>query len=72
VAWSGSEKQFQGFVSKYKLTFPNISDNDGAVFARFGVPGQPAWVFVDSTGKATRILGALNSTKLEQIVNDLA
>jgi peroxiredoxin len=72
VAWSGSEKSFEGFVKKYKLSFPNIADGDGAVFAHFGVPGQPAWVFVDSTGKATRTLGALSSAKLEQIVNGLA
>jgi peroxiredoxin len=72
VAWSGSEKSFQGFVDKHKLSFANIADGDGTVFARFGVPSQPAWVFVDSTGKATRSQGALSSAKLEQIVNGLA
>jgi peroxiredoxin len=72
VAWSGTEKSFQGFVDKYKLSFPNLSDNDGQVFAHFGVPGQPAWVFIDSTGKATKKIGALSSDKVEQIVNDLA
>jgi peroxiredoxin len=72
VAWSGTEKSFQGFIDKYKLTFPTLADPDGAVFSHFGVPGQPAWVFIDSTGKATKVLGALNSAKLEQIVNGLA
>jgi hypothetical protein len=42
------------------------------VFSHFGVPGQPAWVFVDSTGKTTKVLGALSATKLETIVNGLA
>jgi peroxiredoxin len=72
VAWSGTEKSFQGFVNKYKLSFPNLADADGKVFAHFSVPGQPAWVFIDSAGKATKVLGVLSSAKLEQIVNGLA
>ena len=42
VAWYGDDTSFQGFVDKYHLSFPQISDNPGDVFARFGVPYQPA------------------------------
>jgi AhpC/TSA family len=72
VAWSGSEKSFQGFVAKHKLSFTNLSDDKGNVYSHFGVPGQPAWVFVDSSGKVTRALGVLSDAKLESIVNGLS
>ena len=42
VAWYGDDVSFQGFVDKYSLTFPQVSDNPGTVFTRFGVPAQPA------------------------------
>ncbi len=35
VAWYGDDTSFQGFVDKYGLSFPQISDNPGDVFARF-------------------------------------
>jgi peroxiredoxin len=37
VAWNGSEQSMQEFVDKHQLTFPNIKDNDGLVFAQFDV-----------------------------------
>lgn len=41
------------FVSKYHLNFTNLNDADGAVWARFGVPWQPAYVFERSDGSST-------------------
>ena len=41
------------FVKKYGLPFPNGADLDRSVWKKFGVRGQPAWVFIqpDGTGK---------------------
>lgn len=41
------------FVKKYDLPFPNGADLDLSVWKKFGVRGQPAWVFIepDGTGK---------------------
>ena len=65
VAWTGDDPSFQGFVDKYSLSFPQISDDPGIVFARFGVPSQPALVVVDPNGDAKVLLGALDDADLQ-------
>ena len=65
VAWTGSDSSFQGFIDKYSLSFPQISDDPGTVFARFGVPGQPALVVVDPSGGTKVLLGALDDADLQ-------
>ncbi|WP_310785509.1 protein disulfide oxidoreductase [Mycobacterium sp. Z3061] len=45
--------QMQGFVSKYGLNFTNLNDADGAIWARYNVPWQPAWVFYRPDGSST-------------------
>ncbi|MDP7721368.1 protein disulfide oxidoreductase [Mycobacterium sp. TY814] len=45
--------QMQGFVSKYGLNFTNLNDADGAIWARYNVPWQPAWVFYRADGSST-------------------
>ena len=51
VAWSGSEGEFQEFVDRHGLTFPQISDPSGEVFSRFGVAYQPAFAIVTADGE---------------------
>lgn len=48
----------QAFVDRHGLTFPSLRDDDGAIFARFGVPAQPAWAFVGPDGTVETALGA--------------
>ena len=43
----------QSFVSKYNLNFTNLDDTDGAIWARYNVPWQPAWVFYRADGSST-------------------
>ncbi len=43
----------QNFVSKYNLNFTNLNDTDGAIWARYNVPWQPAWVFYRADGSST-------------------
>jgi thiol-disulfide isomerase/thioredoxin len=45
--------QMQGFVDKYNLRFTNLNDADGSLWARFGVPWQPAYVFYRADGSST-------------------
>jgi peroxiredoxin len=65
VAWYGDDASFQGFVDKYHLSFPQISDNPGDVFARFGVPYQPAMAVIDRSGKVQVSLGAVEESALD-------
>ena len=68
VAWFGDESSFQGFVSKHGLTFPQISDDPGDVFARFDVPGQPALVIVDAEGGVQQLFGAVDEELLDDVL----
>ncbi len=43
----------QNFVSKYNLNFTNLDDADGSIWAKFGVPWQPAYVFLRPDGTST-------------------
>ncbi|MGO9509721.1 MAG: protein disulfide oxidoreductase [Mycobacterium sp.] len=43
----------ESFVSKYNLNFTNLNDTDGAIWARYSVPWQPAWVFYRADGSST-------------------
>ena len=56
----------QSFVDRHGLTFPNLNDDDGVVFERFGVPGQPAWVFVAADGTVARRLGTMDDAMLDE------
>jgi AhpC/TSA family len=65
VAWYGDGPSFQGFVDKYALSFPQISDNPGDVFARFNVPYQPAMAVIDKAGVVHVSLGAVEDDALD-------
>lgn len=65
VAWYGDDASFQGFVDKHGLTFPQISDDPGDVFARFGVPQQPAMALIDAAGAVQVSLGAVEEATLD-------
>ncbi len=59
------------FVNQYGIEFPNLVDDDGSLWRRFGVPGQPAWVFVSASGEVRRVLGAPSERELELILENL-
>ena len=53
VAARSDVADMQGFVSKYNLNFTNLNDADGAIWARYNVPWQPAYVFYRPDGSST-------------------
>ncbi len=60
------------FVSRHGLTFENINDGDGKIFLQFGVPYQPAWVFIKQNGDATTHIGALDEVSLREELQQLS
>ena len=68
VAWTGNDADFQGFIDRHGLTFPQVSDDPGEVFARFGIVYQPALAVVTADGGVETIAGAVDGTLLDQIV----
>ncbi len=67
VAWSGDDDAFQGFVDTHGLTFPQVSDDPGEVYSRFGVPSQPALVVISPSGEVQQLFGAVD----EAVLNDV-
>ncbi|MGI8574748.1 MAG: TlpA family protein disulfide reductase [Egibacteraceae bacterium] len=61
------------FVARHGLqNVAHIADTDGQVWERFGIVGQPAWVFVDGeTREAQTVLGALTEGELRQRLETL-
>lgn len=53
VAGRADVAAMRDFVAKYHLSFTNLNDADGSIWARFGVPWQPAYVFERSDGTST-------------------
>lgn len=72
IAWNGSVESMNDFVARHGISFQNINDNDGKIFAQFGVPYQPAWVFITQDGSTHTRIGALDEvsliTELQQLI----
>ena len=62
----------QDFVNDNGLSFTNINDAAGEVFARFNVPYQPAWVFIAKDGTVTTRIGVISDEELDQELTNLA
>lgn len=60
VAWAGTDSSYADFVSRHGLTFPNVADSAGDVYAAFGVASQPAWVFLVD-GRQQVVRGSLTA-----------
>ncbi len=53
VAARSDVAAMQAFASRNNLGFTNLNDADGSLWARFGVPWQPAYLFVKADGTST-------------------
>lgn len=51
--------------------FTHVVDADGALWTRFGVVSQPAFVFVDGSGASTSFSGSLDAEDLRSELDDL-
>ena len=72
VAWSGANADMRAFQERHGLTFPSLDDQTGELFTHFGVPGQPAWVFVAADGAVSRTIGSLEPEQLRRALDRLA
>ncbi|MEY3092590.1 MAG: soluble secreted antigen Mpt53 precursor [Actinomycetota bacterium] len=59
------------FIDRHDLSFANIEDGDGQVFSEYGVPYQPAWVFLAADGTLTRVQGSLDDARLAEYIAEI-
>ena len=50
------------------MTFPQISDDPGTVFAHFSVPSQPAFVVIGADGTVQTLLGAVDKATFDTVL----
>lgn len=70
VAWTGSERDFEEFVDRHDLTFPNLSDAAGEIFLRFDIPYQPAFAMVTPDGDVETLFGSADDAVIDMIVGE--
>lgn len=56
--------EHRAFIDRHDLVFDHTVDPDGALWGRFGISYQPAWVFVNDDGEATLVPGSLGEEGL--------
>jgi thiol-disulfide isomerase/thioredoxin len=62
----------QNFVSKYNLNFTNLNDADGAIWARYNVPWQPAYVFYRRDGSSTFVNNPTTAMPQQELADRVA
>ena len=72
VAWNGTQGEIDEFISRHGLTFPNVRDGDGEIFASFSVASQPAWVFQSATGERLVESRALPEDEVNSRLNGIS
>ena len=73
IGMAGHDEQpaMEEFVQNYDLGFPQAVSEDGSLWGRFGVPGQPAWVLIDDSGEYEVHLGPYEKAELEDRLDQL-
>lgn len=60
VAAQDDVDAMRAFAKRYGIdAFTNLNDANGAVWARFEVPAQPAFAFISASGKVERVNGTI-------------
>jgi hypothetical protein len=72
VAARSDVSAMQGFVSKYNLNFTNLNDADGAIWARYNVPWQPAYVFYRPDGSSTFVNNPTSAMPRQELSDRVA
>ena len=70
VAWAGEPDEYESFVDRYELSFPQINDTSADVFTRFDVFSQPAIAIVLPDGEVQTLIGAADDALLDSILDD--
>lgn len=69
VAARSDVSAMQAFVSRYNLNFTNINDADGAIWAKFNVPWQPAYVFLRADGTSSFVNNPTSAMSQQELTD---
>ncbi|MBI2333064.1 MAG: redoxin domain-containing protein [Chloroflexi bacterium] len=73
LTFQDSLPEVQHFVNEFKMTFPVLLDEDGAVAEKlYRIPGLPMSVFINQDGTIERIhVGIMSGEQVEQFVGEI-
>lgn len=71
MAGLDSEDAMQAFVDAYGLPFPNAVSGDGTLWARFSIPIQGAWYFLNDDGTGEPVPMDLEAAQLAERLDAL-
>lgn len=71
VAWAGDNASYQSFADRHGLTFVNLDDTSGDVYAKYKVPYQPAWMFIATDGTVTPRIGSLGLSEVFELIQGM-
>jgi len=69
VAARSDVSAMQAFVSRYNLNFTNINDADGAIWAKFNVPWQPAYVLLRADGTSSFVNNPTSAMSQQELTD---
>lgn len=73
VAGRGGVDEMKAFIDETGTsTFVSVVDDDGAIWAEYGVTAQPAFAFVNQDGTVETYKGSLNAEEIADYVAKLA
>ncbi len=65
VAGRDNQDEMHKFTERHGLTsMTHVVSEDGSLWSRLGVPGQPSWVFVNKDSAVQRNIGAMQKDAL--------
>lgn len=63
----------EAFIERHGVDgFEHLVDEDGSLWARFGVITQPTWIFIDDSGETRTVVGGLGEDGLHDELDRLA
>lgn len=73
MAGRDSTGPMRDFVDRHGLGFlAHAVDDDGSLWSSFGVRHQPAWVFIDKSGKTTLAFGPQSQSEIRKQLDAIA
>lgn len=67
ISGRGSVGEMEAFISRYNLHFTNLNDADGSLWRQFGVPWQPAYLFINSNGTSDFVNNPTSSMSEQEL-----
>lgn len=72
MAGRADQGDMENFISNLGVgTIPHTIDEDGAIWAQFGIRSQPAFVFINDDGTMTVHNGALGADGIAEGIEQL-